>query len=555
MIAFYPAVKHLHIEKTIKLENINAIKSECEIIRDFCTVHPSLSLLSDAKINITTIQLTKQETWIKERFRFEEELYFIHIEEKNNCFDILISYASKKAVFNAMHTIFHMLTQQKIIIGKMKDYPDFPIRGIVEGYYGKPWSLDERKSMIKYMASHKFNLYFYAPKDDDYHREKWQELYPQENINMLVDVLNVTKHLNMHFCYGLGPGLSMEYSNPHHGDLLLKKYKQIFDMGVRKFALLFDDIPNKLQHENDRTCYTSLSQAHGDIVNKLYNFLMSLDTSIQLFVCPTEYWGMPEKYLIDFGNSIDARIELFWTGKNICSQELTVFESAEFTKQTNHRPLYWDNYPVNDLEMSNKLHIGSYINRDRDLYKFSNGIIANAMEYAESSKIAIACIGDYTWNAHKYNSEQSWRNALKEIVGENDCDDFYNFASNSKYSHINLYDDASVLQNAQDEFDFLILQSKEEKAYDYLLKTIEPLIQSGENLLNAMDNKNLHKECVRWMQKYYMGLSLLKKVLIKKRNKETDFLEIEKEYKEYMNMPEYIFADVLYLFLDELIKK
>lgn len=53
----------------------------------------------------------------------------------------------------------------------------FKIRGVVEGFYGKPWSMEDRMEMIPFLGNHGYNLYIYAPKDDSFHRYRWRETY------------------------------------------------------------------------------------------------------------------------------------------------------------------------------------------------------------------------------------------------------------------------------------------------------------------------------------------------------------------------------------------
>ncbi len=46
------------------------------------------------------------------------------------------------------------------------------MRAVVEGFYGTPWSQEERLDQIKMYGEYKMNAYIYAPKSDPYHREK-----------------------------------------------------------------------------------------------------------------------------------------------------------------------------------------------------------------------------------------------------------------------------------------------------------------------------------------------------------------------------------------------
>ena len=39
-------------------------------------------------------------------------------------------------------------------------------RGVIEGFYGIPWSFEERMSMIEFLSAIGMNQYVYAPKDE-----------------------------------------------------------------------------------------------------------------------------------------------------------------------------------------------------------------------------------------------------------------------------------------------------------------------------------------------------------------------------------------------------
>ena len=57
--------------------------------------------------------------------------------------------------------------------------PTFQRRGIVEGFFGPPWSMAHRKALFRFGAKRGMNTYLYAPKDDPYHRERWRDPYPK----------------------------------------------------------------------------------------------------------------------------------------------------------------------------------------------------------------------------------------------------------------------------------------------------------------------------------------------------------------------------------------
>lgn len=52
--------------------------------------------------------------------------------------------------------------------------------GLVEGFYGRPFTSDQRKELFKKLKKYGHQLYVYAPKDDFKHRASWRELYTVE---------------------------------------------------------------------------------------------------------------------------------------------------------------------------------------------------------------------------------------------------------------------------------------------------------------------------------------------------------------------------------------
>ena len=84
--------------------------------------------------------------------------------------------------------------------------------------------------------------------------------------------------------------------------------------------------------------------------------------------------------------------------------------------------------------MTAELHLGAYRGRDPHLYRFCSGVIANPMEHAESSKIALATIADYLWDPEGYDPDASWDRAILEVAGPADADAVRLFADNVRTS-------------------------------------------------------------------------------------------------------------------------
>src|SRR5580698_8508911 len=57
--------------------------------------------------------------------------------------------------------------------------------GIIEGYYGTPWSWEARNLVVSFLAAHDYRFYLYAPKADRHLRKKWREEHPAETSERL----------------------------------------------------------------------------------------------------------------------------------------------------------------------------------------------------------------------------------------------------------------------------------------------------------------------------------------------------------------------------------
>ena len=59
-----------------------------------------------------------------------------------------------------------------------------PPLGIIEGFFGRPWSWPERAAAIRFLRPYGYGFYLYAPKADPYLRRRWQEPHPAAEIRI-----------------------------------------------------------------------------------------------------------------------------------------------------------------------------------------------------------------------------------------------------------------------------------------------------------------------------------------------------------------------------------
>ncbi len=370
------------------------------------------------------ISITKENSrrleYIDEARRLTGEKYIFESEKTDDGIALSVTVSCRKGLFRAVNRIVQMIKDKKFFLGTVVDYPLFAVRGYIEGFYGKPWSNKNRRMMLELMSFYGMNTYYYAPKDDPYHRDKWSELYPEEELSALSDLAALCREKFVDFHYCIAPGLSMKYSSDEDFEKLCRKAEQLYNVGIRNFGLLVDDIPEDLWFDEDKAAFDGEAiNAHIMLSDKFRNFLKEKDSECTLTVCPLQYHGRGDEYYISkLGKGISGDIDIFWTGKNICSQEITVREAVIFENSTNRQPLYWDNFPVNDAEMYNEMHIGYLNGREADLYRYSRGIVSNTMEYTLSSRIPLLTVCDYLWNPVSYDGYESWQKACEIILGD-----------------------------------------------------------------------------------------------------------------------------------------
>ena len=317
------------------------------------------------------------------------------------------------------YALNHLL---KFALGKEKEIsvdlgPDFAVRGVVEGFYGKPWTHEQRLRGLKNFGDFNMNTYFLAPKDVPWQRFNWRQPFESEFLSSTQELIEVGRLNAIDIVTCVSPGLSVKYSDEKDVDAVITRYKQLFDLGARHFGLLWDDIAWELQHQEDIDTYLSTAAAHADFTNRVWAKLLALDPKVALTVCPMHYSGRGnEPYLHEVGRALHSRINLMWTGRSIISEYLDISDAVIFERTTLRPPMYWDNFPVNDGGLQKNLYIGPVRGREVGLHKYSAGLVSNPMLQFEMSQIPLFTIGEYLWNSASYNPDVSWEKALVHLI-------------------------------------------------------------------------------------------------------------------------------------------
>jgi hyaluronoglucosaminidase len=380
----------------------------------------------------------------------------------------------------------------------------FPIRGVIEGFYGLFYTAPERNDLIRFLGANGYNLYIYAPKNDRPHRNRWREAYPPKIMAQFAETAATAREAGVEFCYALSPGGSICYSDPVELERVQEKLRAVYRLGIHAFSLLLDDIRPDFRHSMDGERFECLAGAQADLCNRTLAWLKDLDPDCTLSMCPTEYSGSApfSAYLHELGARLDPEIAVFYTGPETCSRTIGSGDAADFSRALRRRPLIWDNYPVNDLGMAGEMHIGPIAGRDPDLAAATRGIVVNLMIQAEASKIPLLTYADFLACPQGYRPKESWRRALAQVGGEESLEALSLFAETSAYSCLVWREtgrlDALALDlgHAIASGEPVVLSLEFHHLRDYL----NQLDEACFHLLYRMENLALRNNLVPWVQ-------------------------------------------------------
>ncbi|WP_454279460.1 beta-N-acetylhexosaminidase family protein [Sphingomonas sp. Marseille-Q8236] len=329
-------------------------------------------------------------------------------------------------LFHAAQTLRQLVERPQIPALVIRDHPAMPIRGTIEGFYGKPWSMTDRTKHLDFLGRMKANTYVYSPKDDPFARDKWREAYPAETLNALGTLAARAKANHVNFVYAISPGPSICFSNPADEQALLRKFAALRGIGVHSFYVALDDIEyQKWNCDADKAAFgPSGAEAAGVAQSKLLNavqadLLKQDPASRPLIMVPTEYYDAKESpYKAALRAHLDPRIVVQWTGTDVVPPASSIPDAKAATKAFGRKTLLWDNYPVNDYASSaGRLLLAPYAKREAGLSTELTGILSNPMNQEAPSRVAVTGVLAFGWNDKGYDADRTWHYAARDLAG------------------------------------------------------------------------------------------------------------------------------------------
>ena len=350
------------------------------------------------------------------------------------------------------------------------DQPAMRHRGVIEGFYGSPWTHEERLDQLNFYGRFKLNAYVYAPKDDPYHRDRWRDPYPPDQVAELRALIDAATANHVRFTFAVSPGVSICYSDPADVDALAAKLDALYRLGARAFSIALDDIVHtRWNCDGDRARYGAPSaeaaaRAQVELLNGLQRgFVAERDGAEPLQMVPTEYRTTADSpYRRIIREQLDPAIEVMWTGPMVVPDEITVDDAADAATVFGRPTFVWDNTPVNDFPATQgRLILAPYGRRERGLAAEVTGIVLNPMNQAAASKVQLIGAADFTWNDAAYDPARAHRAAAAYLAGGTDPDtvdallaffDVENLAPTSARSGMVSQPQAPVLAQQLDTF-------------------------------------------------------------------------------------------------------
>lgn len=409
----------------------------------------------------------------------------IEIEAKDN-----------DALYFALQTLEIIFDQSSSEVETLEinDYASVKYRGIIEGFYGVPWSWENKKELLKFGSKFKNNLFIYAPKDDPYHRDMWRELYPEKELAQLEELAILGNEKKNRFVYTISP-FKVE-SNPITAEnidesckILIEKFDQLYDAGIRQFGVLADDV-GKLAHD-----------VVVEVMNRLSNWKKTKKDLKDFLFCPGSYvltWAWDAQELNAYTDGFAEDIHMFFTGRNTCTpvnkKDVEEFKTKEITEEfggsgkVRRNPFFWLNWPVNDIDSDyRKLYMGKGELLETDVDNIV-GLVTNPMQEANASKVAIFAVSDYAWNISKFDCDKSWEDSFKYI------DRFAFDELKTIASHMTNQNEKGI-QELEESPDFKELQLRLNDAMDNML------VSEVKDV--AIEIKEKFEELVKTVDRYF----------------------------------------------------
>ena len=291
-----------------------------------------------------------------------------------------------------------------------------PELGIIEGYFGRPWSFADRTAVMRTLGPHGYGFFHYAPKGDEFLRRRWREEHPAETRDALAAFAAACRAAGVRFGVGLSPFEVYRNFDDDARAALRTRIAQLDALGLDDLAILFDDMRGDIPDLADRQA-------------TIIAFVAECTRASRLIMCPSYYtddcildraFGIrPPDYLQQLGRLLDPAVQIFWTGEEVCARDFSPGHLQDVAHRLRRKPFLWDNYPVNDgPRMSRFLHVRGFTGRPASI---APHVAAHAINPALQPRLscipALTLVESYA-QGERYSYMNAFRAAARTIMGD-----------------------------------------------------------------------------------------------------------------------------------------
>lgn len=284
--------------------------------------------------------------------------------------------------------------------------------GVIEGFFGRSWSWQQRMELADFLRNNGFDYYLYAPKNDRHLRSQWRQDWSRQDWQALCDLRQGYSDAGIEFGIGLSP---LDLCSPEgrtDGASLDAKIRRINQLQPDILALLFDDMRGDLPQ---------LAATQAELCHRV----AALTGAKKVILCPTYYsddpilekvfGDRPEGYWQTLGRLVDPAIDIFWTGPKVCTERYTRAHLSDVAERLQRRPTLWDNYPVNDGAVKSKhLYLKPFSDDRASLGDLLAGHAVNPMNQFNLSKLALASL-PHAYTSASYQPDTLFNQLLERF--------------------------------------------------------------------------------------------------------------------------------------------
>lgn len=302
--------------------------------------------------------------------------------------------------------------------------------GVVEGFYGLPWSHEARRRVCRFAANEGVRTFIWAPKNDPAHRAAWDARPTMHHVAQVAELAADAARISARWVYGISPVLQRGRTS-RDARAIAARLTPMQKAGVRAFLVAFDDTwPTFVP----RLASEALGRAHGEVAAVVADDLRSHDAGCEVLVVPAVYAGraadMPPGGLAYLRGLAAAApgIRVAWTGPRIFSPWISKADVVALEAATGLRIWIWTNAIANDwlplvsgagfgLRGMERISGGPLANLDADLAEPGRLVVLNGAREAELTLPHVAGLGAWGADPRRYEPVSALASGLERAFG------------------------------------------------------------------------------------------------------------------------------------------